>query len=162
MNMLLWALWFPLRSCGSCWSYTHSNADSWELWDPMWHFAHGGSSLPLLFLGIFFPHQLRAQHIAEWPREALGKWGSLEGAALLLCRASLKSCFSVCKSTVPLSQFVPSENRSGQKPVCSGIMWLKLEFWIKFAIQLTIHQCWEEQLQNKNNKSLWHDTSYNL
>lgn len=56
---------------------------------------------------------------------ALGERGSLEGAALLLCRASLHCCFSGCKSRIPLNQFMPSENGSGQKPVGSGNMWQK-------------------------------------
>lgn len=152
MNTLLWALWFPSRGCCPCWSYTHSDAHSRKLQDPMWHFPNGGCSLPLLCLGIFFPCQLRAQHVAGWPREAggmhgpggVGQPGGSSSASLQSIPALLLQWLQVhntFKSVYAIWEWVWSKTSWYWEYVAK--MWQKWNLWIKFPIQLTIHQCWD-------------------
>lgn len=132
MNTLLWAPWFPSRGCCPCWSYTHRTQTARSCGIP-WgispvevaisHYCAWGFS----FLVSSGPSTWQGGPGRQVGCMASGERGGLEGAALLLCRASLHCYFSGCDSTVPLNQFVPFENGSGQKPVGSGNMWPKVE-----------------------------------
>lgn len=149
MNTLLWMLWFPSRGCGSCWSYTHSNADSRELRDPMWHFPNGGSSLPLLSSGDFLSSSAQIPAHDRVAQE--GRWDAQPQGSGVAWRE--QPCFSAghpCRaaSVVVSAQYLYvslCHLRVGlvKKQFVVEICGWKWSFWIKFPIQLTIHQCWD-------------------